>query len=228
MRLEPVSTWEPRAERSSIVPAPTPGLATEPAAQASDPQPSLGRPSEDVSSDVMAWCTGSRTPAILAGLDGGVLWCNEAALGVLADRDHFYVRAGKLTCVDPAKEAAFRNFMEQDGGDVATWVSEGDASILILVREAIAGAEPRLGLTFHPAAAEAPCVWADFGSVMGLTSSEARIAQKLIEGGRADAIARDVGVGLETVRTHIRRIYNKLGVGSREELFSRLSPFRLR
>jgi DNA-binding CsgD family transcriptional regulator len=49
-----------------------------------------------------------------------------------------------------------------------------------------------------------------------------------MDGAGADAIARDVGVGIETVRTHIRRIYNKLGIGSREELFARLSPFRLR
>ncbi len=227
MRLEPVSTWGPDAEQPSIVPATPPGLATEAVARTSDPLP-LRRLSDEVRSDVVAWCVGSRTPAILAALDGAVLWCNEAALAVLADRDHFYVRSGKLTCADPTKETAFRAFMDQDRRDVATWVSEGDASMLILAREAIVGPEPRFGLTLHPAAAEAPCVWADFGSVMGLTTSEARIAQKLIEGGRADAIARDVGVGLETVRTHIRRIYNKLGVGSREELFSRLSPFRLR
>jgi DNA-binding CsgD family transcriptional regulator len=30
------------------------------------------------------------------------------------------------------------------------------------------------------------------------------------------------------VRTHVRRIYTKLGVNNREQLFSRISPFRIR
>lgn len=165
---------------------------------------------------------------MVTGLDCSVLWCNDAALAMLAGREHFCLRAEKLACTDPAQEAAFRLFIERDGADLGSWVSRGDGSMLIVARERITGAEGRLGLTFHSTAAEAAWVWADFGSVMGLTASEARIAQKLMEGGRADAIAVDVGVCLETVRTHIRRIYNKIGIRSREELFSRLSPFRLR
>lgn len=182
----------------------------------------------DVGHDVLAWCAGSRTPSMVTGLDCSVLWCNDAALALLAERDHFCLRADKLACTDPAQEPAFRAFVERDGADVGSWVSRGDGAMLIVARELIAGSELRLGLTFHSTAAEAAYVWADFGGVMGLTASEARIAQKLMEGGRADAIAVDVGCCLETVRTHIRRIYNKLGIRSREELFSRLSPFRLR
>lgn len=188
----------------------------------------LRQAGHDAGQDVLAWCAGSRTPAIVVGLDCSILWCNVAAQSLLMDRSHFCVRADKLVCSDQAKESEFRAFIEHDDPDLGTWVSQGAGSMLIVVRESIAGPKPRLGLTFHLAAAEAPCVWADFGSVLGLTGSEARIAQKLIEGARADAIAGDIGICLETVRTHIRRIYNKLGISSREELFSQLSPFRLR
>ena len=36
-----------------------------------------------------------------------------------------------------------------------------------------------------------------------------------------EEIARKAGVGLETVRTYVTRLYKKLGVGSREELLRR-------
>lgn len=49
-----------------------------------------------------------------------------------------------------------------------------------------------------------------------------------MEGACVDGIALSLEIGVETVRTHIRRMYNKLSISSREALFARLSPYRLR
>lgn len=176
----------------------------------------------------MAWCDGFRVPSVMTRRDGAVLWCNEAAKSLLAEREHFCVRGDKLVPADPVQENGFRAFLERDDPVLTTWVAPCETDMWIVVREVVAGVEDLRGLTFHPTSPSKPHVWADFGPVMGLTSSEARIAQKLIEGGRADSVASEVGIGMETVRTHIRRIYNKLGINSREELFSRLGPFRIR
>ena len=44
---------------------------------------------------------------------------------------------------------------------------------------------------------------------------------ELLQGGRSNAeIAASLHVGVETVRTHARNIYRKLGVSSRRELRS--------
>jgi len=51
-----------------------------------------------------------------------------------------------------------------------------------------------------------------------LTPREAEVLE-LLRGGRSNAeIARDLHVSIETVRTHARRIYRKLGVKTRREL----------
>jgi DNA-binding NarL/FixJ family response regulator len=54
-----------------------------------------------------------------------------------------------------------------------------------------------------------------------LTSREAEVLE-LLQAGRSNAeIADSLHVGVETVRTHARRIYRKLGVSNRRELRSR-------
>jgi DNA-binding NarL/FixJ family response regulator len=51
-----------------------------------------------------------------------------------------------------------------------------------------------------------------------LTPREADVLE-LLQGGRSNAeIAQALQVSIETVRTHVRRIYRKLGVGNRREL----------
>jgi len=184
-------------------------------------------PREHAVTHVMAWCRSSRLPAVLVKPDASVVWCNEAGAAMMAERVHFHLRAEKLTCVDSGQDSALRAFIEKNGLDLGTWISKGDASMLIVLREDIPGKDLR-GLTFHMAEGPVEYLWANFGPVLGLTSAEVRVAQKLMDGAGAEPIARDLGVGIETVRTHIRRIYNKLGIGGREELFARLSPFRLR
>ncbi|HST91234.1 MAG TPA: LuxR C-terminal-related transcriptional regulator [Brevundimonas sp.] len=51
------------------------------------------------------------------------------------------------------------------------------------------------------------------------------IVLALSAGQKAEAIAAQGNQSLETVRTHIRRIYGKTQVGSREALFSCLRRF---
>lgn len=60
--------------------------------------------------------------------------------------------------------------------------------------------------------------FADFAGPELLTAREADVLE-LLQDGRTNAqIAQALSIGLETVRTHARHIYGKLGVGSRREL----------
>ena len=60
-----------------------------------------------------------------------------------------------------------------------------------------------------------------------LTSAEVRVLKLLLKGHTAQAIATRLSVSIDTVRTHIRRLYTKLEVASREALFMRLRPFMM-
>jgi DNA-binding CsgD family transcriptional regulator len=48
-----------------------------------------------------------------------------------------------------------------------------------------------------------------------------------MNGRRADELAWELNVSIETVRTHIRRFYNKLGVNSREQMIAMISAYRV-
>jgi len=58
-----------------------------------------------------------------------------------------------------------------------------------------------------------------------LTSAEARVLHLLIQGRTAQTAAEHLRISVETVRTHIRSLYTKLEVSSREAMFLRLRPF---
>jgi DNA-binding CsgD family transcriptional regulator len=80
------------------------------------------------------------------------------------------------------------------------------------------------GLLFYGGKAPVAPVWADLGRIFGLTPAEAAVVRGLVSGRGAEQLAADQGIGLETVRTHIRRAYHKLGVSSREQLYAAVSP----
>jgi DNA-binding NarL/FixJ family response regulator len=51
-----------------------------------------------------------------------------------------------------------------------------------------------------------------------LTPREAQVLEMLQDGATNAEIAHELSIGIETVRTHARHIYRKLGIGSRREL----------
>jgi DNA-binding NarL/FixJ family response regulator len=51
-----------------------------------------------------------------------------------------------------------------------------------------------------------------------LTAREAEVLELLQDGATNAQIAHQLSIGVETVRTHARNIYRKLGISSRREL----------
>jgi DNA-binding NarL/FixJ family response regulator len=51
-----------------------------------------------------------------------------------------------------------------------------------------------------------------------LTPREGQVLERLRDGASNAEIAHELSIGIETVRTHARNIYRKLGIGSRREL----------
>jgi DNA-binding CsgD family transcriptional regulator len=55
-----------------------------------------------------------------------------------------------------------------------------------------------------------------------LTPAEARVTQLLLQGSATGAIARRLGIQLETARTHVRRVLAKTGTHRQSELIRQL------
>jgi DNA-binding CsgD family transcriptional regulator len=62
------------------------------------------------------------------------------------------------------------------------------------------------------------CILPDLRLALGITPTEQKVLISMASGLRADAIAKELNVTIETVRTHIRRVYAKTGAASREEI----------
>lgn len=150
---------------------------------------------------------------------------------ILQCRRCFFVSQGFLTCADKANATAFREFIESLDEGPRAWAcrSRREAQYVIVRAEPIRPPDmkPAAALNFFSTGPEHPYLWVDVADVLGLTRAEGGIVQHLVSGKTAEQIAVELDISVETVRTHIRRVYAKLNVRSREQFFSLVSPFRI-
>lgn len=177
-----------------------------------------------------AWAEAFRIPTLIVTMDMRIVWSNSSADTMLEAGDCFALHKGYLACPDKDQEEPFRAFIAGLSSEPTAWIHRLPEQQFRLVRAervAPAGQPPGVTLMVYPTDARSRYVWGDISRAFGLTRAEATIVRKIIDGDGAAAVAEDLSVSLETVRTHIRRVYNKLGINSREQLFSTMSGFRI-
>ena len=188
------------------------------------------RPHSDAESYFTAWAEQFSVPTVLLCLDGRILWVNGAAERMLSEGVLFARQGGQMICVDKAQAHGFQNFLTSLGGTPDAWVAtKADDSHVVVRGEALRpnGEAPAAALMIYPTDSSDRYVWGDLRKVFNLTKSELVVVKLLVNGDPADEIAEQLSVSVETVRTHIRRLYSKLGVSNRERLFGIISQFRV-
>lgn len=176
-----------------------------------------------------SWAEQYPIPSMIVAEDLSLLWANSAADEILAEAKDFQLAGGTLTCVDKAQGQEFRAFVATVGQKPQVWVYRQDETALRMVRaESLSpdGMPPAVALMIYPIDGVDRYFWSDFHKVFGLTRAETIIVKRIVGGEPADTIAEELSITLETVRTHVRRVYAKLGVNNREQLFSKVSAFR--
>lgn len=177
-----------------------------------------------------AWLAEAKTAVVLVLTDLSVVWANRLA-DQLDEKGLISLKSGYLTLRDGATTAGLMSFVKTVTPGPSAWVAHAVEGGHMIVRgEATqpAGWPAGVALTFRITAVPDDYVlWADMQEALGLTKAEVVIVKRLLSGDRAEDIAADTPVTLETVRTHIRRIYLKLNVGTREQLFAKIIPFRV-
>ncbi|SDY25347.1 transcriptional regulator, LuxR family [Variovorax sp. YR634] len=148
-------------------------------------------------------------------------------------------RATRVTEVMPQRElmrtAFFNDFLARDGlhwgmnlhafegeralGDLRIWRRKGrsdfgdhEKALLDLIEPAFAGALQRAQRATAPASGAREAAWAL------LSVREQEVARCVREGLTDKEIARRLAVGVPTVRTYLRRIFDKLGIERRSAL----------
>lgn len=69
--------------------------------------------------------------------------------------------------------------------------------------------------------------YAGYRAYFGFTPAEERVLQQLLGGHNVEKCAENLDVSVDTVRSHVRQVYAKMNISSREALFHALMPFRL-
>jgi DNA-binding CsgD family transcriptional regulator len=174
------------------------------------------------------WFNVERKGRMILTRDLHLSWCNLAARQLIGQRQCLVLRDGCLRPRAPAEQKRFEDFI-RDAGDTLTALclpdEDGENH---LVATAIRLPQTALvGVTAYPAWADFQYLWADLHKAFGLTPSEQEICRSLSSGLTADRVAEKMETSVKTVRTHIRHVYSKLGVSSREELLHKLLPYMI-
>lgn len=157
-----------------------------------------------------------------------ILWANAAALSALAEGRDVENRCGILSTINGALQPLLHAFVVNSSPSITSWSIpriDGDGR-LIFRAQRIPGGERVYGVTFFGSGSEFQLRFLELEQVFHLTRSEHRVLMELANGHEAEPIARMLNVSVETTRSHIRSIYRKLNVRSREALFYRMQPYR--
>lgn len=183
----------------------------------------------DEASCSQAWSRSCSRPAMIVTPGLHLLWCNQEGRRLL-DSDRDLAEVGRrLSFSRKTAGFGFAVFLEGLGEEPQAWVlARRDGCDCLIVRAVqISLGQDRAVILAISDTSQARRLWADFGSALDLTCAEANLLKRLVDGATVKEAAIDLGITLETARTHVKRAYAKLGVSSREEMFARISPFRL-
>lgn len=175
---------------------------------------------------VLHWLHTDEVPRLIVDSTAAIEWLNLSAELELERGRDILKRGGQLMAVNPVHQARLLAVLASEGGEVVTLClrsDEGTDHLLVSVKplpEARFGIQLRRGGAFRPA-------YSDLQSVFQLTRGENRILLYLADGHTASQVAQRLCVSTGTVRTHIKNIYAKLNVSSREGLLSRIRAYQM-
>lgn len=147
--------------------------------------------------------------------------CAIDASGIFQEKEGRLIADAKLS----TKLSSFLSDLKSRSEPQILTVKDGDGHFVMFGHH-----EPSTGmfcLEVSCSHAEKRVMFADFGSIYGLTESETQAALALFRGKTVLEIAQDRNVSVDTVRTQVRKLYGKIGAQSREKLFKMLMPFRI-
>jgi DNA-binding CsgD family transcriptional regulator len=181
---------------------------------------------EEIARRLLAWLELDDRPRILATAQGEVVWMNRAAAELPAGAFPF-ARAG-------AQQASGRRRLDprlprelSPAGPELRCATAGpefaDEAWMVWARSLPGPGGPLQALLLRPRR-EGPRLEV-LGRARQLTRAEVRVVEMISEGVETAAIADALKISVETLRTHVKHVYRKLGVTSRGELFAVVSDY---
>lgn len=173
---------------------------------------------------------------IVIGFDGAVLFVNDAAVRLLRRGDGLMVRQQRLVVQDHAADTRLARLLHEAGqtgqgrGDTGAGGTltvprtpphpplTVDVMPVATGRHSIAGPRPAAIVTVTVPNASPKDAIARLTQSYELSPMQARVAAALIDGKSQAAIADELSITRNTMKTHVRRLYDKLDCTSRADL----------
>lgn len=169
----------------------------------------------------------ARVAEMMVGGELEILWSNAAALALMSGRGPVSLADNRLILPQRRQEESLRRFLASLGEGTGVWALQAEEAWLVRAETiSPADASPAWLLTWQALVHADRYLWADIGMHLRLTPSEVRILRNLLDGLTVEQTAARLSVSVQTARTHVRRIYAKLGVNNREQLFATVLPYR--
>lgn len=183
---------------------------------------------QPVNQIVTDWMCSEERARILVDKHLTAHWVNSSAATLMNTSHSVVHRNGRILARDRRVDGELRTFVERATREVSAQCLSDPGTGEQVVMTAIRLPSPwehLVGMTLQRASDDCSVRLANLEQALGLTRTEARVAHHLFCGRTAEETAEDLQVSLDTIRTHIKRTYAKLGVSSREHFFHKLTPF---
>lgn len=198
-------------ERDLATPRPLPG-AQRPLTWTVEDAPPLRD-----SQALIQWIHQERRPRLIVKPDGEVLWTNAEAQALLTSDGPVTVERGRLRGATQQITDRLQLLLNSPSSSAPCWLQEEDG--VLIWAEHIAHPVPAtVGLTIRRAGEELEV--SALATARQLTPAESRIMGMMLSGVEAGRIAQKLDISVETLRTHVKHLYTKLGVNSRGAMFA--------
>lgn len=168
------------------------------------------------------------TPRAIIDENLYVLWTNYASKLFCHQSQSVGLRDGKIAILGGERVAG--GFPDLVGKATIPFVycvgGESGVGCMIRVDPLRSDALRRFALTIYAPRPSHPLHDASLNELFRLTPAEGQVLREMTNGRTAQEIAKATGVSVDTIRSHIRSLYAKLSVNSREAMLSRVVSFR--
>jgi DNA-binding CsgD family transcriptional regulator len=179
-----------------------------------------------------AWSQKSPDARMILGAKREIVWANDAAELFFPTQDALSVKDAKLCVAHNSNAQKFEKAMTESPSLQARFAcldcEDGRRHVLMCVENIVVDNISYMALTVR-LAAPLDCSPARLATLLTpafrLTEMECRLVSCLFQGLTAEETAKLMKVSIETTRSHIRNLYGKLSVSSREAMFARLLPY---
>ena len=179
-------------------------------------------PTVDALPALAGWINLERRARLIVTQIGEVLWISTGARALIDAGSPLHIQGGCLTGKTPQISDRLRALLDSVGPAAPCWMLE-ERDAVIWAQQIETAGPVCIGLTIRPVGEELQI--SALADARQLTAAEARVVGMMLGGAETGRIAQALNISVETLRTHVKHVYRKLGVKSRGELFATALQF---